>query len=928
MSVVRTLHLWVAAAVHISSYPGLVREALSNLDMRRRSRDAVTDGRDAETTVPAERLRAQQHTSDPGFVPISTVADLERCLDADRDRRSHTLQDANAEMRSGGVGDAEETEPAPLTLREAVGRPVGRNTGFSPSLPPLISAPHRRRRGRGSSPVGIDEEPLPAEPPREAWESLDQIDLAGWFRKRILFLKTCPHFIRGRYRHAQHLALEFIDKSSNEVDACRGWKAFGLLSTMPLHRPRSTGSVGRTELEKRTEAFARGEWTALLEAAASSISTSRVSNTHRTPEYEQRLKREQSCAKVRLEELSKARQVLSRATLAPGTQETLTQLQARQPTLTEAIPEEVLTFQPEVAVDIEFRDFVAALKSAPRGASGGPGGTTNEHLKIALDDEDTAGLLHKCAVRLARANVPQDIAAAYMYARVTALRKPNGRVRDIAAGTCLRRLVASCLAKKVVPEIEQACAPYQYALSTRAGTECVGHLFRAATDSDATATVLSIDGIGAFDHVRRSAMLRKLHQLDGAKAVLSFVRLSSAEPTKYVWTDAAGIDHFVAQGEGGEQGDPLMPLLFALGIHDAFHDVAQRLRPGEDICAFLGDVYVLCSPERVRSIYDQLSEALKRIAGIELHNGKTKVWNRASHRPPGRDGLGGQDGAWRPHGLILLGVPLGTAEYIAEPPRERLAEEVQLLEEIAKLPDPQCATQLLVRCAVQRGNFWIRTIAPNMAEDYATQRDAALWGTICKILCEENPVNDQVSRTKAQLPARLGGLELRSTHRGREAAYWASWADALGMIKLRNPGIARTIVDSLESGQCQNIACLHQLQRAAQVLDAEGFDARPDWKALADGLRPPPLEPMHRTDGSDHGWQYFASSTRETFARTALLSRLSRSERAMLRSQSGLGAALTVLTAPTSRECTLQPGRSQAAMRRRVRWPLALAGSK
>ena len=60
-------------------------------------------------------------------------------------------------------------------------------------------------------------------------------------------------------------------------------------------------------------------------------------------------------------------------------------------------------------------------------------------------------------------------------------------------------------------QVETTCAPFQFALSTRAGTDCVGHAIRALTDADLTATVLSIDGIGAYDHVLRSTMMSKLY---------------------------------------------------------------------------------------------------------------------------------------------------------------------------------------------------------------------------------------------------------------------------------------------------------------------------------------------------------------------------------------------------------------------------------
>ena len=112
-----------------------------------------------------------------------------------------------------------------------------------------------------------------------------------------------------------------------------------------------------------------------------------------------------------------------------------------------------------------------------------------------------------------------------MTARMTALQKPSGGVRGISTGTALRRLVARTLARQFGAEIEAACAPFQFALSTRAGTDCVGHMVRFLTEESHTATLLSIDGVGAFDHVSCAAMLGKLDELPQARAMLPFVRL-------------------------------------------------------------------------------------------------------------------------------------------------------------------------------------------------------------------------------------------------------------------------------------------------------------------------------------------------------------------------------------------------------------------
>ena len=113
-----------------------------------------------------------------------------------------------------------------------------------------------------------------------------------------------------------------------------------------------------------------------------------------------------------------------------------------------------------------------------------------------------------------------------MSARLTVLTKPDGGIRGIATGCVLRRLVVRILARQHMKEFESECAPFQYALSTRAGTDCVGHLLRAATNADPQATILSVDGVGAYDHVLRATMLERLMRMPTAKAMLPFVRLS------------------------------------------------------------------------------------------------------------------------------------------------------------------------------------------------------------------------------------------------------------------------------------------------------------------------------------------------------------------------------------------------------------------
>ena len=314
-------------------------------------------------------------------------------------------------------------------------------------------------------------------------------------------------------------------------------------------------------------------------------------------------------------------------------------------------------------------------------------------LQVCLDDVELLQMLTSAAEDFARAAVPRVVFKAFQQANMTALLKRDGGVRGIATGTSFRRLVAKSLARQFSKEVERACAPFQFALSTRAGTDCVGHVIRALTDANPTATVLSVDGIGAYDHVFRGAMLSKLLSEPALHGLLPFVRAMYSEESHYTWRDDSGNLHDIVQCEGGEQGDPLMPLLFSLGIHDALSEAKNMMGEEEHLLAFLDDVFIVSEPDRTRSGYNTLGDELSTRAGIHLHAGKTRVWNREGVCPPGVEELGPE--VWSPRGVKILGTPLGSDAFVQEMCEERLQSEQELWDAIPSVPDLQCAWQVL-----------------------------------------------------------------------------------------------------------------------------------------------------------------------------------------------------------------------------------------
>jgi len=168
------------------------------------------------------------------------------------------------------------------------------------------------------------------------------------------------------------------------------------------------------------------------------------------------------------------------------------------------------------------------------------------------------------------------------------------------------------------------------------------------------------------------------------------------------------------------------------------------------------------------------------------------------------------------------------------------------------------------------------------------------------------------------------GVTPRNARRTSPAAYWAAIADALPVLQDKLKPLAEYAVAELDNPQPAHSAGLRAAQEAAALLDAERDISRPtwsrpSWSAVAAGERPP--EPTEAEPGEwKHGWQYYASSTRETYhQKHRVLPPRFRNARALILSQSGpkSGRALTAL--PTSEETQLKPLRLNVILRRRLR---------
>ena len=252
---------------------------------------------------------------------------------------------------------------------------------------------------------------------------------------------------------------------------------------------------------------------------------------------------------------------------------------------------------------------------------------------------------------------------------------------------------------------------------------------------------------------------------DGKKVEMSGGLPPSRPPTRKIELRAFHGQPFISlwmtwvesipQGEGGEQGDPLMPLLFCLGQHSALSAVVAGLQEGERLFAYLDDLYVVCKPDRAGAVHDLLRVHLWDNCRISFHAGKTKVWNRSGTYPPNCARLQRAATEWRGDAHLHPDQQgLGVA-YVKRSLRRRLRTRV-----VGSRPGSSC-----LFCAAARSNFFLRTVNPSETDDFAAAHERCL----CKIL--------SILPSCGAEPGCHSGKEALDSGRTRTqpAVHWASW---------------------------------------------------------------------------------------------------------------------------------------------------------
>ena len=90
---------------------------------------------------------------------------------------------------------------------------------------------------------------------------------------------------------------------------------------------------------------------------------------------------------------------------------------------------------------------------------------------------------------------------------MTALRKPGGGVRAIAAPSLLQRLAGPGLVRARKAELEAALGHHKFAVGTAVGAELMAHTARALIEAEPDLVLVALDARNAFCCADRKACL-------------------------------------------------------------------------------------------------------------------------------------------------------------------------------------------------------------------------------------------------------------------------------------------------------------------------------------------------------------------------------------------------------------------------------------
>ena len=406
---------------------------------------------------------------------------------------------------------------------------------------------------------------------------------------------------------------------------------------------------------------------------------------------------------------------------------------------------------------VSENDVLRCIRTFPTGSAAGIDGLRPQHLKdlTSTSAGESGKRLLRSVTNLCNFLLKGDLHPAicpYLYgASLLAINKKDGGIRPIAIGNVFRRLVAKLSCFSVRNEISEYLYPHQLGFGSKLGCEKIIHTVRSFVNLNANSNkiLLKIDLRNAFNSIDRDVMLQVIK--DKVPRLFAFIWQCYRHPTNLFY----GSQKIPSQ-TGCQQGDPLGPLLFSLGIHSIVQDLVCELN-----LFYLDDGTLGGDPEIVFNAFQKLVHLFSLI-GLEINTSKCELFFCSDHInetaissfldfSPDIKIISKSE-------LNILGSPI-FSEAVLPAAQQKLLSLKTLLDRLVPL-NAHVSYFLIKNCLlIPKMTFFMRTTPLWLFPTFLEQADEMICNSLELII--NIPLSND-SRLQASLPIKCGGLGIRN----------------------------------------------------------------------------------------------------------------------------------------------------------------------
>jgi hypothetical protein len=683
--------------------------------------------------------------------------------------------------------------------------------------------------------------------------------------------------LRARFRTAAAVPLQADDAWQEAFDYCvmradsddplEMQLGLSLLTLLPaiILRHQPTGSLPSNLVRHRLHRFKNGEWRHLVEEAWHDACVHAQSarpagddadgqpqaQSPQPVDSEVRLRRQgrRAADLAAAGEYSRAVAILgSDDTLAPLTAATIAKLHSLHPAepgfrgqdLDDDFLAQLRSIRPNAPLSITPKEVFEAIRIASIKSAGGPSGLTANHLRRAFLKEGSELPKHLAALfsRLINGAGDNDIISGLLGAcRLIPLLKPTGGIRPIAIGEILRRICGRILLARHASSARLSLEPIQIGVGTKNGGIAAFHATATFWAAHPGKVLLNIDLANAFNRMSRVAIYERMRSEPELRNLIPFTRLFYLREGNLIVRDGTTAPPVVKSRTGSQQGCTFGSLLWSEGWQDALEDFARR---ADFTVSYIDDGTFVVDTAHAASLLQHIAVIAGEHGG-ELNLSKC-VALCSEELPDDLRALGVR--CIDPHvpaaerGLIMQGVPLGHADFVAAWLDQKLASQQEIMRRLATyVPDRLAAAQMLSWCIVPRITHILRALPPPATDTFVKAFDDACVRCFTAIAAPDYATSGLPAEadTIMRLKLRDGGFDIGGQQRSGPAAYVASWFTARKLISRLAPSLGPHLPRTLDVRP--------DALGAAQPFDPAAIPLTPDDPAAA--AIPGPIRALH-----------------------------------------------------------------------------------